>query len=130
MLKIQLQPLNTLVLVILVLFLVKMCSGMSVLDLNSVKSGELDAVVRRACAGKSRDCPTVSVEEEEEEMDSESHRRMLLMQRRFISYDTLKRDFAPCNRPGSSYYNCKAAGPVHTYNRGCEIITRCDRGGQ
>ncbi|XP_027119904.1 protein RALF-like 24 [Coffea arabica] len=128
MLKTQQHPLNTLILVMLVLFLVKMCCGMSVLDLNSMKNGELDAMVKRACAGKMSDCPTVSLEEEEEEMDSESHRRMLLMRRRFISYDTLRRDFAPCDRPGSSYYNCKAAGPVNTYNRGCEIITRCGRG--
>ncbi|KAL3506482.1 hypothetical protein ACH5RR_031864 [Cinchona calisaya] len=123
------QPFNkvALLLVLPTLILMKLCCGMSVLDLNSAKTGELNAMVKRACAGKISDCPTVSVEQEEM-MDSENNKRMLLMQRRFISYDTLKRDFAPCNKPGASYYNCKAAGPVNTYNRGCEIITRCDRG--
>ncbi|CAK9178236.1 unnamed protein product [Ilex paraguariensis] len=61
---------------------------------------------------------------EEEEMDSEINRRVLMMQKRYISYDTLKRDMIPCNRPGVSYYNCKNAGEANSYNRGCEVITR------
>ncbi|KAH7833620.1 hypothetical protein Vadar_008134 [Vaccinium darrowii] len=63
----------------------------------------------------------------EEMMDSESNRRVLAMQRRFISYETLKRDLVPCTRPGSSYYNCRAAGAANPYNRGCEVITGCAR---
>lgn len=102
------------------------CEGVSVLDLNSMKSGELDAVVKRVCVGKVGECPEVAAEEEM--MDSESNRRALLMRRRYISYDTLRRDLVPCDRPGASYYNCKGPGVANSYGRGCEIITRCARG--
>ncbi|XP_051133338.1 protein RALF-like 24 [Andrographis paniculata] len=87
---------------------------------NSLRSGEEAAMAapRGFCSG---DC--------EEIMDSESSRRVLVMQRRYISYATLLRDLVPCNRPGASYYNCKAGPAVaNSYNRGCEIITRCARG--
>lgn len=87
-----------------------------------MKPSELE----RVCARKIGECSGVS---DEEEMDSESNKRMLFMRRRYISYDTLKRDLVPCLTPGASYYNCKVAGPANAYNRGCEIITRCDRGG-
>ncbi|KAG6393042.1 hypothetical protein SASPL_147272 [Salvia splendens] len=88
------------------------CGGVSLSDLNS---GEL--------AGNISDCAA-----EEELVDSESDRRALLMRRRYISYDTLRRDLVPCDRPGASYYNCKAAGVANSYSRGCEMITRCARG--
>ncbi|KAL0451991.1 UNVERIFIED_CONTAM: protein RALF-like 24 [Sesamum latifolium] len=104
---------------------VVICSGISVLELNSVKA-ELAAMMKRGCAGKVGDCSEVAVEEEM--MDSESNRRVLFMQKRYISYDTLRRDLVPCDRPGASYYNCKGPGVANTYNRGCEIITRCARG--
>ncbi|KAL1536199.1 protein RALF-like 24 [Salvia divinorum] len=86
------------------------CGGISVADLNS---GEL---VKSVCSA------------EEELVDSESNRRALLMRRRYISYDTLRRDLVPCDRPGASYYNCKGAGVANSYSRGCEMITRCARG--
>lgn len=98
---------------------------MSVLDLNSVKTSELEGIVKRVCTTKIGDCSEMT---DEEEMDSENNKRMLLMQKRFISYDTLKRDMVPCSTPGASYYNCRGAGPANSYNRGCEMITRC-RGG-
>ncbi|KAK9906116.1 hypothetical protein M0R45_020253 [Rubus argutus] len=86
------------------------CNGASVLDLNALKGSEIDV--------KIGDCLT------EPEMDSEISRRVLAMQKKYISYETLKRDLVPCARPGASYYNCHpvAANP---YNRGCDVITRC-----
>ncbi|KAM3289262.1 hypothetical protein P3S67_017549 [Capsicum chacoense] len=63
--------------------------------------------------------------DEDDLMDSESNRRVLLMQKKYISYGTLKRDLVPFNTSGASYYNCKAPGAANTYNRGCEIIARC-----
>lgn len=50
-----------------------------------------------------------------------------MMGKRYISYETLKRDLVPCGTPGASYYNCKGKGVANPYNRGCEIITRCSR---
>lgn len=49
---------------------------------------------------------------------------MMEMHRRYISYETLRRDMVPCGIPGASYYNCGAAEANH-YNRGCSVITRC-----
>ncbi|CAI0437672.1 unnamed protein product [Linum tenue] len=62
--------------------------------------------------------------EEEAEMESEISRRVMLMQRKYISYATLKRDMVPCDNPGASYYDCHPRA-ANTYNRGCEVITRC-----
>ncbi|CAI9117563.1 OLC1v1018968C1 [Oldenlandia corymbosa var. corymbosa] len=124
MLHVHLHPFN--VVLVSLLLLMTMCCGIPVLDLNSEKMGEMDAAMPKGvCGGMIGDCPTVSFEEE---MDSESNRRMLVMQRSYISYNTLKRDYAPCGTPGSSYYNCRA-GPANSYNRGCEMITRCARAG-
>ncbi|XVE84685.1 hypothetical protein DITRI_Ditri17bG0033300 [Diplodiscus trichospermus] len=96
--------------------------SVSILDLDNVlKTSEVDDMVRRACAKKLEDCLG------EQEMESESNRRVLLMQRRYISYETLRRDMVPCSKPGASYYDCNA-GVANPYNRGCEIITRCARG--
>lgn len=81
-------------------------------------------MVRRVCAGKIGECPELAAEEE---MDSESNRRVLVMRKRYISYETLKRDLVPCGTPGASYYNCRGNGVANPYNRGCEIITRCAR---
>ncbi|KAK6161681.1 hypothetical protein DH2020_005062 [Rehmannia glutinosa] len=105
---------------------VEICKGISVMELNSVKARELDAMAERVCAGKIGECSTVAMEDEM--MDSETNRRVLLMQKRYISYETLKRDLVPCDRPGASYYNCKSPGVANSYNRGCEVITRCARG--
>ncbi|KAK1435333.1 hypothetical protein QVD17_01094 [Tagetes erecta] len=93
---------------------IKFSSGVSVLHLNSVKKDDLDSI------GK-------SVYAEEEMMESETSRRVLLMRKRYISYETLRRDVVPCGTPGSSYYNCKGKGAANPYNRGCEIITFCAR---
>lgn len=76
----------------------------------------------RVCGGKIGEC-----EEQEGEMDSESNRRVLMMQKKYISYETLRRDLVPCGTPGASYYNCKNSGQAGPYNRGCEVITRCAR---
>ncbi|KAK4435830.1 protein RALF-like 24 [Sesamum alatum] len=126
--KTRLQPFCTLFLILLSFLQIQVgiCSGISVLELNSVKAGDFTAMVKRVCAGKVGDCSEMAVEEEI--MDSESNRRVLFMQKRYISYDTLRRDLVPCDRPGASYYNCKGPGVANTYNRGCEIITRCARG--
>ncbi|GFY83902.1 hypothetical protein Acr_03g0006760 [Actinidia rufa] len=95
-------------------------NGDSVVALNSLENIELDAMAKRACAEKIGEC-------EELLMDSEINRRVLVMQKKYISYDTLKRDLVPCNTPGASYYDCKAGGEGHPYNRGCEVIARCAR---
>ncbi|KAK6161683.1 hypothetical protein DH2020_005064 [Rehmannia glutinosa] len=97
---------------------VEICKGISVMELNSVKARELDAMAERVCAGKIGECSTVAMEDEM--MDSETNRRVLLMQKRYISYETLKRDLVPCDRPGASYYNCKSPGVANSYNRELE----------
>ncbi|KAL2530176.1 Protein RALF-like 1 [Forsythia ovata] len=106
-------------LILVLLFLVKFCNGVSILDLNLTKTGEMG---KRVCEGKINECPEMAVEEE---IDSETNRRVLVMQKKYISYDTLKRDSVPCTQPGASYYNCRGPGVANTYNRGCEMITRC-----
>ncbi|CAA3012758.1 Hypothetical predicted protein [Olea europaea subsp. europaea] len=102
----------------------KLCDGLSISKVNLLKTNELDAMVKRVCGRKVSDC--LERADEEDQMDSESNRRILAFHKRFISYDTLKRDTVPCSRPGASYYNCK--GVVNSYSRGCELITRCARG--
>ncbi|KAI4369259.1 hypothetical protein MLD38_017720 [Melastoma candidum] len=64
------------------------------------------------------------------EMESETSRRLLMMQpvKRYISYETLRRDMVPCTNPGASYYNCEAGrSRANPYTRGCEVITGCAR---
>ncbi|OMO96611.1 Heat shock factor (HSF)-type, DNA-binding protein [Corchorus capsularis] len=95
--------------------------GVSILELgHALKASEVDVMVRRVCSKKLEDCL------KEQEMESESSRRVLVMQRRYISYETLRRDMVPCAKPGASYYDCNA-GQANPYNRGCEVITRCAR---
>ncbi|CAN8324375.1 unnamed protein product [Cochlearia groenlandica] len=65
-------------------------------------------------------------EEEEELMPSEISRRMVMAQKRYIGYETLRRDMVPCQKPGASYYDCRS-GQANSYSRGCETITRCAR---
>ncbi|XWS22333.1 hypothetical protein CRYUN_Cryun29cG0024900 [Craigia yunnanensis] len=104
------------------LLFLQICDSVSILDLdNALKTTEDDVMVRRVCTKKLEDCL------EEQEMESESNRRVLVMQRRYISYETLRRDMVPCSKPGASYYDCNA-GQANPYNRGCEVITRCARG--
>ncbi|KAK2973615.1 hypothetical protein RJ640_027525 [Escallonia rubra] len=123
--KAHLQPMNILFLSLLFLHThIKICDGFSFFDLNSPGTYELDLMAKRVCAGKIGECAAMA---EAEEMDSESNRRALLMTRKYISYETLKRDIVPCGTPGASYYNCKPSGQANPYNRGCEVITRCAR---
>ncbi|XP_010532737.1 PREDICTED: protein RALF-like 24 [Tarenaya hassleriana] len=82
------------------------------------RRGEIEAMLSRKGAG-----------EEDEEMmvlPSEISRRVMAMQRRYISYGTLRRDMVPCQKPGASYYECRS-GQANSYSKGCEIITRCAR---
>lgn len=94
--------------------------GSSVLDLGSLQDTKIDAILRRNCSKKIGECF------EEAEMESEISRRVLLMHKKYISYETLKRDMVPCGQPGASYYDCHA-GVANPYSRGCEVITRCAR---
>lgn len=64
--------------------------------------------------------------EDEELMPSEISRRVLIAQKRYIGYETLRRDMVPCQKPGASYYDCRS-GQANSYGRGCETITRCAR---
>lgn len=97
------------------------CNRVSVLGLDSLKNSEMDVMVKRDCSQTIGECLT------ETEMDSETNRRVLAMQKKFISYETLRRDMTPCANPGAPYYNCHS-GVANPYNRGCEVITRCARG--
>lgn len=108
----------------LVLFQIHLpiCCGLPLVDLNLLKHNETDFVMtKRVCTKSIGECWS------EPEMDSESNRRVLAMQKKYISYDTLKRDMVPCDRPGASYYNCHAMR-ANPYRRGCEVITACARG--
>lgn len=90
--------------------------GSSIPAFNFTKTGE------RVCGGSEpAECGSAAVE-----VEAESSRRVLAMARKYISYDTLRRDMVPCMRPGASYYSCRSA-PVNHYHRGCEAITRCAR---
>ncbi|KAK9077764.1 hypothetical protein SSX86_006101 [Deinandra increscens subsp. villosa] len=60
-------------------------------------------------------------------MDSESSRRILATNSRYISYGALSKNNVPCSRRGASYYNCRSGGQANPYSRGCSTITRCRR---
>ena len=94
----------------------RICNGVSVLELNSLELGG-----KRLCSssGNIEECFNGGFE-----MDSEINRRVLTMQKRYISYETLRRDMIPCGRAGAPYYNCHV-GPANPYSRGCEVITGC-----
>uniref|UniRef100_A0A7C8ZPN4 Rapid ALkalinization Factor n=1 Tax=Opuntia streptacantha TaxID=393608 RepID=A0A7C8ZPN4_OPUST len=119
--KINLLPLP--ILMILLTHL-RISNGYSDLGLNPLKSGEIGAMGTRVCDGTVGSCPANS----EFEVGSEVDRRMLLgEQKKYISYETLKRDLVPCSVPGSSYYTCGDSPEANRYSRGCSIITRCAR---
>ncbi|WCJ33143.1 ralf-like 24 [Euphorbia peplus] len=103
---------------------IRISNGVSVSGINSVERSDLDPILTRGgdggCSKKIGD----SIEEEGEMMESEISRRVLVMQKKYISYETLKRDMVPCEKPGASYYECHAR-EAHSYSRGCEVITRC-----
>ncbi|MFS7951532.1 putative rapid ALkalinization Factor [Helianthus anomalus] len=86
---------------------IKISTGVPVLNHNSMKKYDLDSVEKRVYA----------------EDESECSRKVLLMEKRYISYETLRRDVVPCGTPGASYYNCRESGVANPYNRGCEVIT-------
>ncbi|TXG72650.1 hypothetical protein EZV62_001229 [Acer yangbiense] len=98
------------ILFIALLFL-RICSG----RVSSLKTSEIDVMVNNV-----EDCLS------DPEMESETSRRVLVMGKRYISYETLGRDMVPCAKPGVSYYACHQ-GQANPYNRGCEVITRCAR---
>ncbi|KAL4591127.1 hypothetical protein LXL04_004076 [Taraxacum kok-saghyz] len=92
------------------ILLFKISYGVSNINPHSVIKDDLDTMA-----------------EDEMTMESESSRRVLLMGKRYITYETLRRDVVPCGTPGASYYNCKRNGNgiANPYNRGCEIIIMC-----
>ncbi|KAL2506170.1 Protein RALF-like 31 [Abeliophyllum distichum] len=101
----------------------RLCNGMSILKVNSLKTNDLDAMVKNVCVGNINDCSKTAVEEK---IDFKSNRRVLVFQKRYISYDTMRRDTMPCSMPGASYYNSK--GVSNSKIRGFEVITRCESG--
>lgn len=120
--KPSLFPLTSLYLVLLFLHThLPISNEISILGLDSLTNSEMDVMAKRACTQNIGECFT------EPEMDSGTSRRVLVMQKKYISYETLRRDMTPCQTPGSSYYNCHA-GTANPYNRGCEVITGCARG--
>lgn len=118
------QVINVRILFTAAIFL-QICNGASVLgseiDVNYVMP-QSQSQSQRVCSKSIEDCFT-----DAELMESESSRRVLVMQKKYISYDTLRRDMVPCDKPGASYYECHS-GQANSYNRGCQIITRCARG--
>lgn len=121
------RPLPLLILLLLILQThLKISNGYTDLSLNATESAEIVEMVKRVCDGKMGNCPADDSMAEEFEVDSEINRRILSAQRKYISYETLKRDVVPCSTPGSSYYSCGAT-PANRYSRGCSVITRCAR---
>ncbi|MCE3051974.1 hypothetical protein HAX54_051336 [Datura stramonium] len=84
-------PMKTLFLLLLFFHAqMRFCCGVSVLDLKLVKDSNFEIMGKRGCAEKIKECSEMV--DEEGLMDSESNRRVLLMQKKYISYGTLKRD--------------------------------------
>lgn len=90
--------------------------------------GEIDVALKRARPQSVRDCLSeAEAETAADDLEAEASRRVLLVQqKKYISYETLRRDMVPCTTAGASYYNCHA-GTANPYNRGCEVITYCAR---
>lgn len=90
-----------------------------------------NSTVGSACRGSMAECLAeggdLDIDDMEFSMDSESHRRILQNNRRYISYGALSRNNVPCSRRGASYYNCRSGGQANPYTRGCSTITRCRR---
>ncbi|KAL0715883.1 hypothetical protein Bca4012_065205 [Brassica carinata] len=85
-------------------------------EISYYATAEIDAMLAR----------NTLIGEDEELMPSEISRRVLMAQKRYIGYETLRRDMVPCQKPGASYYDCRS-GQANSYGRGCETITRCAR---
>ncbi|KAG9446040.1 hypothetical protein H6P81_012168 [Aristolochia fimbriata] len=96
------------------------CSPTHVAEPRSWMSSGGVEVSRRGCL-MGEGC--VWEAEMEMEMDSEINRRVLMAQKRYISYGSLERDKVPCSTPGAPYYNCHGHAGRVGYNRGCEVIT-------
>uniref|UniRef100_A0A6N2MDC4 Uncharacterized protein n=1 Tax=Salix viminalis TaxID=40686 RepID=A0A6N2MDC4_SALVM len=113
--RFQIFPHTPTLLYLSLLFLLTLlatCNADSVSGLESLRTREIDAAVSRGgCSEKIGECF------EEPEMESEISRRVLLMQKKYISYGTLRRDLVPCDKPGASYYDCNAR-QAHRYSRG------------
>ncbi|XP_057958552.1 protein RALF-like 24 [Malania oleifera] len=100
-----------------------LCDGVPILGMDSLKTSEIGVMPGRVCGAMIGECLPAA---EGAEMDSDTNRRVLAMRKKYISYETLRRDMVPCQRPGASYYNCHAR-QANPYNRGCEMITYCAR---
>lgn len=130
-LNLNLNPRTTtlslpLLLLLLFLFLfhthLAVCNAVPVLGTR----GEIDVALKRARPQSVRDCLS-EAETAADDLEAEASRRVLLVQqKKYISYETLRRDMVPCTTAGASYYNCHA-GTANPYNRGCEVITYCAR---
>ncbi|XP_030463863.1 protein RALF-like 24 [Syzygium oleosum] len=89
------------------------CNGASILGLSSLRSSGLDLLLERSSCSEAAigECVT------EPEMEWETGRRALAAQQsnaKYISYETLRRNAVPCQRPGASYYNCPVGRPIRT----------------
>lgn len=84
----------------------QMCSGLWVS--NCITKGEMISTELSSSKGNSK-------------------RRNLATGKRYISYDALKKNNVPCNRKGTSYYNCQSHQKTNPYKRGCSTITHCYR---
>ncbi|XP_021827211.1 protein RALF-like 4 [Prunus avium] len=96
--------------------------------------GEVATPPPRACSDSSgEECLNEEEDKEEEEEDEQEGLQTVRPQEegntRYISYEALKKDNVPCNRRGSSYYNCGTSGQINPYQRGCTVITNCAREG-
>lgn len=89
------------------------------------------STVRSGCRGSMAEClaegADLEIDDMELFMDSETNRRILATNKRYISYGSLSRNNVPCSRRGASYYNCRSGGQANPYSRGCSAITRCRR---
>ncbi|KAK9138471.1 hypothetical protein Sjap_009065 [Stephania japonica] len=102
------------------------CNGVPVFESTSLGNKGMEVMVKRSCIGNKGLCLWENVMESEMEMDSEINKRVLLMQpKKYISYQSLKKDFVPCTTPGAPYYNCHQVGNANPYHRGCEMISEC-----
>lgn len=86
------------------------------------------STVGSRCRGSMAECLAEGADLEiDDMMDSETNRRILATNNRYISYGSLSKNNVPCSRRGASYYNCRSGGQANPYTRGCSAITRCRR---
>jgi len=93
---------------------------------NTVASNLI--LTRPVCDGSMAECLSGDeLDELEFQFDSETSRRILASQTKYISYGALNKNRVPCSRRGASYYNCRPGAQANPYSRGCSAITRCKR---